>query len=72
MPNIFVLQNGEIKTEVFNARVALSDQSRDGRAPLYDADGSALVIHSGADDYASQPSGAAGDRIACAEIGKTK
>jgi Cu-Zn family superoxide dismutase len=37
-------------------------------ATLYDADGSALVIHAGADDHVSQPSGAAGDRIACAEI----
>jgi Cu-Zn family superoxide dismutase len=41
---------------------------RDGDAPLLDADGSALVVHAGADDYESQPSGASGDRIACAEI----
>lgn len=35
---------------------------------LFDEDGSALVIHAGADDYRSQPSGDAGDRIACGVI----
>ena len=39
-----------------------------GEAPLDDEDGSALMIHSGADDYASQPSGDAGSRIACGVI----
>jgi Cu-Zn family superoxide dismutase len=36
--------------------------------PLMDSDGSALIIHGGADDYESQPSGAAGPRVACAII----
>jgi Cu-Zn family superoxide dismutase len=36
--------------------------------PLLDGDGAALVIHAKADDYESQPSGASGDRIACAAI----
>lgn len=35
---------------------------------LLDADGSAIVIHAGPDDYASQPSGAAGSRIMCGVI----
>ena len=35
---------------------------------LMDADGSALIIHAKADDYESQPSGAAGPREACAVI----
>lgn len=35
---------------------------------LFDADGSAIVIHAGPDDYASQPSGAAGSRIMCGVI----
>ncbi|WP_244982667.1 superoxide dismutase family protein [Croceicoccus marinus] len=34
-------------------------------AGLMDADGSAFVIHAQPDDYESQPSGDAGDRIAC-------
>jgi Cu-Zn family superoxide dismutase len=35
---------------------------------VFDADGSALIVHAGPDDYASQPSGDAGGRIACAVI----
>jgi len=35
---------------------------------LLDADGSALVIHSGKDDYISNPAGNAGARIACGRI----
>ena len=31
--------------------------------------GRAIIIHSGADDFTSQPSGAAGERIACGVIG---
>jgi len=41
---------------------------RDGGAPLLDADGAALVIHTGPDDYVSQPSGNSGDPIACGVI----
>jgi Cu-Zn family superoxide dismutase len=36
-----------------------------GAATLFDADGTALVVHAGADDQVSQPSGNSGDRIAC-------
>lgn len=35
---------------------------------LTGGDGSALVIHAGPDDYLTDPAGAAGDRVACAEI----
>ena len=35
---------------------------------LFDADGAAIVIHAMPDDYKSQPSGDAGDRIACGVI----
>ena len=34
-------------------------------ASLFDADGSAIVIHAGADDYRSDPAGNSGGRIAC-------
>ena len=39
-----------------------------GEAPLLDAEGSALVIRAGADDYKSDPAGNSGDRIACGVI----
>ena len=66
MPNAQVLQSGLLQVEVYNPSVSLSG----GNAPLLDADGSALVIHAKADDYRSQPSGEAGDRIACAVISR--
>ncbi len=64
MPNVTVGSDGVLKVSVLNDRVSV----RDGDNPLLDDDGSALMIHSGADDYTSQPSGDAGDRIACAVI----
>ena len=42
-----------------------------GETPLLDADGAAVVVHSGADDYQSQPSGNAGDPIACGAVEAT-
>ena len=35
---------------------------------MFDADGSAILIHATADDYRSQDSGNAGSRIACGVI----
>ena len=41
---------------------------RGGATPLADADGTAIVVHAKADDYKTDPSGASGDRIACAVV----
>jgi Cu-Zn family superoxide dismutase len=68
MPNQHVGADGTLKTELFNMGVTLGA----GPKSLQDADGSALVIHAGADDYKSQPSGDAGGRIACAVISAPK
>lgn len=68
MPNLRPDENGEIDVQILNRFVTLSDSERDGRAPLYDNNGSAFMIHAGADDHMSQPSGAAGSRIVCGEI----
>ena len=57
MPNQMVQEDGLFVAEVFND--ALTEDL------LFDADGSAIMIHSGRDDYQSQPSGDAGGRIAC-------
>lgn len=61
MPNIHVPASGALEIEVLNTALALDDR-------LFDADGAAIVIHEGADDYASDPAGAAGPRIACGVI----
>lgn len=60
-PNVHVSEDGALRIEYFTDRVSLAEQ-------ILDADGSALVIHAEADDYSGQPSGNAGDRIACAVI----
>lgn len=65
MPNVHVQDDGVFAVEVINTRVSL-DSGEAGY--LLDADGAALVIHAAADDYRSQPSGDAGDRIACGVI----
>lgn len=64
MPNIIVKSDGTASVEVINPRVKLEG----GPNALLKKGGTALVIHSAEDDYASQPSGGAGDRIACAEL----
>jgi superoxide dismutase, Cu-Zn family len=64
-PNVHVGQDGVLKAEFFTDRVSLAEG---GENPLRDEDGSALVVHADPDDYSSQPSGEAGDRLACGVI----
>ncbi|SFK85524.1 superoxide dismutase, Cu-Zn family [Salinicoccus halodurans] len=66
MKNIEVSEDGTVNTEVTADMVTL-EEGQDNT--LFTEDGTALVIHSGADDYEMQPSGDAGDRIACGVIG---
>jgi superoxide dismutase, Cu-Zn family len=64
LPNIQVPANGRVKVEATAKGVSLG-AAQNG---LLDADGSALVVHEGADDYKSDPAGNAGKRIACGVI----
>jgi Cu-Zn family superoxide dismutase len=64
LPNIEVPANGRVKVESTAMGVSLG-ADRNG---LLDADGSALVVHEGADDYKSDPAGNAGKRIACGVV----
>ena len=61
MPNLHVPATGALEQEIHNAALTLDDA-------LFDADGSAIVIHAGADDYRTNPAGAAGRRIACGVV----
>lgn len=60
LPNLYVGADGAGAAEVFSSLTTLD--------ALKDADGSAVVIHAGADDHMTQPIGGAGARVACAEI----
>ena len=60
LPNVFVPDSGEVRFEAFAAKAKLDE--------LLDDDGAAVVVHAEADDYRTDPAGAAGDRIACAVL----
>jgi Cu-Zn family superoxide dismutase len=61
MPNIHIPESGKLHIEVLNQMVNLN-------MGLLDADGSAIVLHEGTDDYKTDPAGNAGSRIACGVI----
>ncbi|WP_299784504.1 superoxide dismutase family protein [uncultured Marivita sp.] len=58
LPNLIVHSDGTANVEHFNNRLEIENM-------IFDEDGAAIIVHSGQDDYTSQPSGDAGDRIAC-------
>ncbi|MAM33520.1 MAG: superoxide dismutase [Micavibrio sp.] len=66
LPNLIVAENGMVEVELYSEDVEYQDDE-DGDA-VFDADGTALVIHADKDDHYSQPIGGAGDRIACAVL----
>jgi Cu-Zn family superoxide dismutase len=65
MPNLHVPQTGDLTIEVINADITLEKGKPNS---VFDADGSSVVIHSGSDDYKTDPAGSAGNRIACGVI----
>jgi Cu-Zn family superoxide dismutase len=62
LPNAYVGEDGELSVEYFTVPALEFEEH------LQDEDGAALIVHSGADDYESQPSGDAGSRVACAVL----
>lgn len=64
LPNVLIGENGVGTLELTTDRVTLTP----GPLSLFDADGSALVLHAGADDEKTDPSGSSGARIACGVI----
>ena len=64
LPNMLVAKDGTGRFEVFTDGMTL----KPGATSVFDKDGSALVIHVGVDDYATDPTGNAGDRAACGVI----
>jgi len=64
LPNMLVAKDGSGRFEALTDAFTL----KDGKNSIFDADGSALVIHVGVDDYVTDPTGNAGDRAACGLI----
>jgi Cu-Zn family superoxide dismutase len=66
MNNFTVRADGTARVTVNDPRVTLGE----GSNSLFSGGGTALVIHAKADDLKTDPSGNAGDRIACGVISK--
>lgn len=63
MPNLTVGANGQGRAEAM-----VAGSLTPGQGPIFDADGTALVIHAGADDQVTDPAGNSGARIACGVV----
>jgi Cu-Zn family superoxide dismutase len=66
LPDMYVQRNGVGRYEVLADSVTLDAAA----TSLFDADGTALIIHATADDNRTDPAGNAGERIACGVITK--
>jgi len=64
LPDMYVEKNGAGRYEVLLDGITLGP----GETSIFDADGSAIVIHMTADDNVTDPTGNSGDRIACGVI----
>jgi Cu-Zn family superoxide dismutase len=65
MPNLHVPASGELAVELLNTSVTLEKGKPNS---VFDADGSAVVVHATVDDYKTDPTGNAGGRIGCGVI----
>ena len=65
MPNLYMPGGGELAVDIANPMITLVKGQANS---VFDADGSAIVIHAGPDDYKTDPAGNSGDRIACGVI----
>ncbi|HUF27583.1 MAG TPA: superoxide dismutase family protein [Gemmatimonadaceae bacterium] len=66
LPNVSVPETGRKRFEFFAPDVRLTG----GSNALLDGDGTALMMHAFVDDYSTDPSGNAGERIICGVIGR--
>jgi Cu-Zn family superoxide dismutase len=61
---MLVAKDGSGRFEALTDGITL----RAGSLSVFDADGSAIVVHAGADDNMTDPAGNSGDRVACGVI----
>lgn len=62
LPNVHADERGRVRADIHAAHLTLEG----GDAPLFDEDGSAIIIHENPDSY--QDEAGAGGRVACGEI----
>jgi Cu-Zn family superoxide dismutase len=67
LPNQFAASDGTLKASVITNAFTLGD----GKKTIFDRDGASIIVHAKGDDYASQPAGNSGDRVACGVIVRT-
>ena len=65
LPNITVGSSGTAPVDLTAPRVTLDASATGG---LFDAEGTAIVVHAGPDDQKTDPAGGSGARIACGII----
>ena len=70
LPNMYAAADGTAHYQAFAPWLTLENESEEAASlpGVLDGEGRALMIHAGADDYSSQPSGDAGGRAACAVL----
>lgn len=66
LPNITIGADGSGRLETVTDRVTIAG----GPTSIFDADGSAIVIHAAPDDHRTDPAGNSGARIACGVVVK--
>jgi Cu-Zn family superoxide dismutase len=67
LPNQFAATDGSLHASTLTSMFALGN----GKRSIFDRDGASIIVHAKGDDYASQPAGNSGDRIACGVIVRT-
>jgi Cu-Zn family superoxide dismutase len=66
LPNFAAGATGAAHIDLLTNAVSLGT----GPGSLFDVDGSAVVVHSGPDDYSTDPAGGSGNRIACGIVAR--
>lgn len=68
LPNLVVGADGTGRLQASTNRITLTA----GPSSIYDADGTALVVHAARDDQMTDPSGNSGARVACGVLAQPK